>query len=379
MTHMVTDTKLTLLRESLTALQGSMLDRVWASLVERGKPISTRAFFHVHPRDQAEPGLDALGGKIIIQHYVDGVSSFSPTLLGALLSSGGQNLESLLCRCLQFVRDQYEAQPELNSYTSEQLQKSCAFRSSEVEELRLMLSLAYHTLVVFGGGGQPGGPWMLLSRDEVDQLRQVMDWRAYVHTEVMKGFDPSFPVSEAKRAVFDLPHWSLLGRSPPPSDEHAAGDQGDALSFEFVADETLRDILANDWGDALRVLQIGAWKACIMLCGGVLEGILLALAQIASTAKRAEAVRRLKMANVSLEKLGLDDLLRLCGDLKLLDIERAHLGQFIRAHRNLIHPGLQSRKDVTVQREEAVIAINAVKSIARTFSERHSAASDSSS
>jgi len=69
----------------------------------------------------------------------------------------------------------------------------------------------------------------------------------------------------------------------------------------------------------------------------------------------------------------LDDLLKLCGKGRLLDVERTLLGQFIRAHRNLIHPGLQSRRNITVHQEEAVIAINAVKSIARTVAARQSA------
>src|SRR5258708_17370401 len=101
----MTATTLTRLRGSLTELQRLMLDQAWLNLVEHGKPISTRAFFHAHPRDQAEPACDALGGKVIIQHYVDGVSSISPTLLGALLPSNGLHLEDILCRCLQFVRE----------------------------------------------------------------------------------------------------------------------------------------------------------------------------------------------------------------------------------------------------------------------------------
>ena len=44
---------------------------------------------------------------------------------------------------------------------------------------------------------------------------------------------------------------------------------------------------------------------------------------------------------------------------------------FIRAHRNLIHPGVQSRTDIEIHKEEALIALNAVKSIARVISERH--------
>jgi len=50
---------------------------------------------------------------------------------------------------------------------------------------------------------------------------------------------------------------------------------GEVLRFEFVADDRLRNLRSSDWVEALRVMQIGAWKACVPLCGGILEGILL--------------------------------------------------------------------------------------------------------
>jgi hypothetical protein len=290
----MTETRLTQLRGSLTELQRSMLDRAWMNLVERGKPISTRAFFHAHPRDQAEPAYDALGGKVIIQHYVDGVSSLSPTLLGALLSSNGRHLEDILCRCLQFVREKYEDQPELQSLSSELIQSGCALKSEELEELRLMLSLAYHTLVVFGGGSQTGGPWTLQVRDEVDQLRTVNDWRAYVHAEIMKNFDPSFPVSEAKRAGLQ-PQWTFVDRPETRSSSvEVASDLrmtmthalATSIKEHFYVDqrrlEELRAAQSDKW-DLKRLIRMceelnssyedGSYIACSMLVRSIVDHV----------------------------------------------------------------------------------------------------------
>ncbi len=259
----------------------------------------------------------------------------------------------------------------MNSLSSEQLGKIGGFLAAELEEMRLMLSLAYHTLVVFGGGGQPGGAWTLLVRDEVDGLRQVKELRDYLHSTVMETFDPRFPVSEAKRAASDLPRWSLLdGPSRSSGNESATFDEDEVHRFAFVVNESLREVLTQDWGEAHRILHIGAWKACIMLCGGILEGMLLTLAQRIPDNDLGDIARQLKLRNVPLDERGLSDLQRICEHVQFLDPERTHLSQFIRSYRNLIHPGLQSRKKVTVRREEALIATNAVRSIARTIAER---------
>lgn len=81
-------------------------------------------------------------------------------------------------------------------------------------------------------------------------------------------------------------------------------------------------------------------------------------------------MRLLKLKNGALEEKGLADLLKLCEHEAILDSERHHLSQFIRSYRNLIHPGLQSRKKMRVQEAEAIIAIQAVKSIAGMVAER---------
>jgi hypothetical protein len=260
------DTKLTRLRKSLTPLQQSMLDGAWIHLVKNGKPISQRAFFHAFPREQSEPALDALGGKVIIQHYVDGTNSFSATLLGALLTSSGPHLEDLLYRCLQLVLEQYEKHPELQSLSSEQLQTGGAFQPAEVEELRLMLSLAYHSLVIFGGGGHAGGPWTLLVRDEVDQLRAVSDWRAYLHAEVTKTFDPSFPVSEAKRAAL-VPQWSLLDR-PDVGNSIVQVSSEPAVTVELAPRATKHSYVDPSRLEELRAVQSDMWdlKRLVRMC-----------------------------------------------------------------------------------------------------------------
>lgn len=269
-----------------------MLDGAWAHLVKNGKAISQRAFFHAFPREQSEPALEHLGGKIIIQNHVDGVSSFTPTLLGSLLTSNGQTLEDVLQRCLQVVRDKYEESPELQSLSSEQLRNDGAFQPAETEQLRLMLSLPYHSLVIFGGGGQQGGPWTLLVRDEVDQLRNLKNWQAYVHAEVTKDFDRSFPVYEAKRAAL-VPQWAFLDRTDTrnSNDQAAADPQMNSVlatcvvEHSYVSQRRLEELRAQTNGewDLKRLVRMceelnssyehGSYIACSMLVRSIVDHV----------------------------------------------------------------------------------------------------------
>jgi hypothetical protein len=57
----------------------------------------------------------------------------------------------------------------------------------------------------------------------------------------------------------------------------------------------------------------------------------------------------------------LDELLKRCAEAKLIDPEHGYLGQFIRVHRNLIHPGAQAGKNISLNKEKAHIALNAIK------------------
>jgi len=364
----MSNTRLTRLRDSLTELQRAVLNRLWAHMEQTGKPMSQRAFYFDFSRDESDPAIDALGGKIVIQNYVEGINCYAPTLLGALLSSKGPALEDILCRCLKFVRARYEADRELRSLTSDQLKEGGGLTRDETETLRILMSLAYHELVITGGGGAKDGPWTLSVREEVDRLRQVEDWQAYLHEEVMKGFDQAYPVSEAKRAaLIQSPIGWLDGFDRLSSEASPKVAEQDELRFEFVENAALRRVLACDWNELGRVLAVKAYKSCVILCGGIIEGMLLSAVRTLTQSELQGAVRETRARNTVPEEMGIAELLKVCDCKRLIDAQRLHLGQFVRLYRNLIHPGSASEQREEVGENEATIAVLAVKSIAEAF------------
>jgi hypothetical protein len=69
--------------------------------------------------------------------------------------------------------------------------------------------------------------------------------------------------------------------------------------------------------------------------------------------------------------MGLADLQKMCVDLALIADGIDQLGKFVRSYRNLIHPGLQAREQVTVDEEHARIALLTVQVIAKDAAKRH--------
>lgn len=265
------------LRKSCTEIQRRILDGAWDYLVKNDRPIPARVFYARFDRDEADAAMRGLGGHVIIQGYWEGIAGFQPTLLGALLSSGGAELERILEKCFRFVRRKYEEMPDVQSIPNQELKQDGGFSDAELEHLRILLSQLSHSLVV-RSAGHKGSPWTLLVYDEVDKLRKVSDWAAYIHSEVTKNFDSSFPVGEAERVALMAPSGNVLNLDYASTTSGPSLIPGsDPLSFAFVSDDALRVVLESDWLEANRALSVEAWKSCIILCGGMVEGMLLSL------------------------------------------------------------------------------------------------------
>jgi hypothetical protein len=125
--------------------------------------------------------------------------------------------------------------------------------------------------------------------------------------------------------------------------------------FWFISDPDLQRQLATDWRETQDVYQVRGWKSCVVLCGGILEALLLdALPRDAfprgQQASSAEASRR-----------DLADLLKAARDRGVLGTGLPPLGQALREFRHLIHPGVPTCEKVEVTRDEAEAAMIAVR------------------
>lgn len=136
-------------------------------------------------------------------------------------------------------------------------------------------------------------------------------------------------------------------------------------SFHFISNTDIRKIVERDYLEIQRSVIASNWKSTILLCGGSIEAILLDLLG----SKSSEIIESLKAPPESdINKWDLNNLIEVAVDRKLVDAGMATLSHSVREYRNLIHPGVEIRKGLKIEPEEAKIALEVLNMLIRELS-----------
>ena len=144
-------------------------------------------------------------------------------------------------------------------------------------------------------------------------------------------------------------------------------------AFPFVKNERIRSIVERDDQEVHRANNSQCWKSVIILCGGAIEAILLdLLEQHESRALSASnAPRASKGGDVKpLGRWDLSDLITVAVELVLVGGGLGKLSHSVREYRNLVHAGNEIRSGLTVDREEAKIALEILNMLHRELGGR---------
>jgi len=163
---------------------------------------------------------------------------------------------------------------------------------------------------------------------DVDDLFPESDLRGYVREHVLTHFPPGGP------------SWNT---------EKSRGE------FWFISDPDLQRQLATDWREAQDVYQVRGWKSCVILCGGILEAVLLNALACEASARGGQVI------SAEASRRDLADLVNAARDRGVLGTGLPLLGQALRGFRHLIHPGVPTGEKVEVTRDEAESALIAVR------------------
>lgn len=154
----------------------------------------------------------------------------------------------------------------------------------------------------------------------------------------------------------------LLGEEPTqqPLDEQ---------DFSFVADQDLREVLRLDFIEAQKSFAVGAHKACGLLCGGLIEGMLLDISQrpsVVTEQRLNEIARRLNLRrsgqSIDWDKVSMTNLIKMFSELGLVSSTALRFVEGARDVRDTIHPRAEVRQS-RVSRDEASILLDLVKLI----------------
>jgi len=141
------------------------------------------------------------------------------------------------------------------------------------------------------------------------------------------------------------------------------------LDFSFVSSVEHRQIIERDYEEVQKCLTIGAHKAAIVLCGSIVEALLLErLSKDESKARNSASKFDIKHKSSALDEWELYELVKIASDLGILDSDSDALASQLRGYRNVIHPGLEIRKGFEPSPAKADAANSLLKLIVEKFS-----------
>jgi hypothetical protein len=119
-------------------------------------------------------------------------------------------------------------------------------------------------------------------------------------------------------------------------------------TFDFIADERLRESLEKDHVEVSIANQGEAWKAVHVLVGSIVEALLVDYLQGIDYGTKS---------GIDPLKMDLNDLIKACEKQGALSAKAVQLCSAIRGYRNLIHPGRVLRLSEKIDKNGATVAV----------------------
>jgi len=145
----------------------------------------------------------------------------------------------------------------------------------------------------------------------------------------------------------------------------------DIPSFDFIHIKDLIPILERDYQEVVTCRETGCWKASIILCGSLLEGILYDLLKQNETKALAskEAPKDKSGDSVPLEDWFITYLINTAADLDLIEKGIKALHHTTKDYRNLVHPTNEIKSSYKLKKEEADNAFAILNMLIKDLSE----------
>ena len=137
--------------------------------------------------------------------------------------------------------------------------------------------------------------------------------------------------------------------------------------FEYVEDVELRMILLRDFKECAIAICAGQEKSAIVMCGSMIEALLLASIQkaninkydVGETNPRNNSTTNIKKVT----DMGLNELLYVADKERIIQKGNYHLSQYVRDYRNAVHPAKEIRGKQDISKENAILMWNALKRV----------------
>lgn len=367
------------LRATVRDEDRSLLDLCWTQYIpEKGNLKVREAHFKL-----GKPAVDAsaerLTGALIRKDWGNTQGEeYKLTHLGALASSEGVRLEKLIVSFLVAMRDFYEGNHEKTLVKSSELlhhfeSTGTKLTPDDLNDLGKVLSLGVNLLRLSTSGRQTDGSWYVNISDDIEDIRRIPNFADYVTRELVKDYTSYEPVSEVDRRNKILLGENFFGdvNSLNALVQSKSNGVNENLDFKFIVDSDLRAICLTDWHEAVFAHKYALNKACIILCGTVVEAMLLDRLERTDQDQIKQACKKHNIDH-PLVRMGIDDLATIGKELQIIRSSSEHLVQFLREYRNLVHPARQRKEQTPLTHNDAITAKITVCRVAREISAKTS-------
>jgi Tfp pilus assembly protein PilF len=138
--------------------------------------------------------------------------------------------------------------------------------------------------------------------------------------------------------------------------------------LKAIKSKELSIMLERDLNETVISLAIKSYKSALILSGSIAEAVLLdnLVSQKEVAIKALESLlskenKKIKNEDKRLDHWGLERMLDVALEIKLISENLYHWGHGIRGFRNLVHPGVEQRKSIEISRENAEMAWNVIR------------------
>ena len=140
--------------------------------------------------------------------------------------------------------------------------------------------------------------------------------------------------------------------------------------FAFVADNKMRSIIERDYQELQTLKNISALKSRLILCGGLIEGLLLDALERSGPLALSSPKAPGRSKAMPAEDWKLAEMIDVSLDLGLISEGAGKLSTAARDFRNLIHPGKERSQDYVIGEAEVAGAEAALNTVIRDLRTR---------
>lgn len=201
------------LRSQLNQNQVKILTEIWNYYIQNNQWIPTKVLHHKFGKTSVISAIQPLGGSVVCETRVDTKPRYILSFLGVLITDEGKKLEELLVQYLEFLKNKYLDNAEIEKVHDEEIESALNID----KKISRKVCDAINTSSFLSGGMSIGEKWSVEVPSIIDDFPDIENFLTYLHEKAMEQFDPNEPIDEMERQSYSAQKRKgkmLIGKQP---------------------------------------------------------------------------------------------------------------------------------------------------------------------